>query len=170
MNPSYVRLRQSKDVIMPHFIAWIKLGLISHHAEIRISDSISLSIDDEENWIGASFLVFENEFWTVIQDMTGYLATKKPEDWEKLSKGTELIFTGYNDAIPYGQFIGIENELIYRDFLHDMQDQSENRNIGESKYEEVRFETWDDVAAFIDDDEIGIEPDIVDVYIFEYQE
>lgn len=170
MNPSYARIKQNKDEFVPRFLEWIKLKKISHLPGVDTSESIDLSIDDDENWIGVSVLIFENGAWTVIQDLTGFLATKSPEDWRILSKGADLIFAGYNDSVPYGQFLEIKNGEICRDFLQDLQDPSENRDTGKSKLKNIRIESWIDVAGFVDEDEIAVEPDVADLYIFENQE
>lgn len=62
-----------------------------------------------------------------------------------------FIFAGYNDAIPYGEMIALDNGEILKDFGDDLSDSEFCHSIGD-EYQEIK--DWTDVAAFVDDDDI----------------
>ena len=93
--------------------------------------------------------------WTVFDDYTGYLGGLPAERWISLAGDDELVFAGYNDAIPYGQLIVVREGRIVREFLHDLQDPSNNVNHGRLELERsTLIDDWVDAAWFVDSDEL----------------
>jgi hypothetical protein len=169
MNPSYVRIKTNKEILIQRFPQWIDLEEKMPLRKIKTSESIDASVDEFGNWTGIAILLYQKDEWTVIHDLTGYLSTISAEQWRTLAEEAELIFLGYNDAVPYGQMTMIENGKIVREFLEDLQEPGSNINQGKSKYEEHQFNSWMEIASFIDDDEMGYEPDEAELWIFKSQ-
>ena len=79
----------------------------------------------------------------------------QPDRWREFAGSDELIFTGYNDAIGYGEFVLVRSGRVVRVFLDDPDDPEANANVGASKVEGEPFKSWVDVATFVDSDEFG---------------
>src|SRR5262249_21554512 len=104
--------------------------------------------------------VYENEPWTVFDDLTGYLATFTAGQWREFAGPDELVVAGYNDAVPYGQLIVVRSGRVVREFLEDRQDPRQDVNRGSLDSEKARpIHDWVSAAAFADDDKIATLPD-----------
>ena len=76
------------------------------------------------------------------------------DDSVRLADGGDLVYTGYNDAIGYGEFVRVDRGQLVRQFLQDKQDPSADVNVGTLPEEaEQRFDRWPDVAKWVDEDE-----------------
>ena len=98
----------------------------------------------------------------MFDDYTGYLGTLPAERWIELAGDDELVFAAYNEAIPYGQLIVVRERRVIREFLHDLQDPSNNVNLGRIEFERSRWfersrliDDWVDAAYFVDSDELA---------------
>ena len=123
MNPSYVRLRVVQEAAMPRFSRWLALPELEPPSIVPMSDAVDKATD-EDRWRGAAFFVYENEGWTIFEDLTGHLGTKSSEEWVALAGWDVLVFAGYNEAVPYAQLVEVMDGRIVREFLADEQDPS----------------------------------------------
>jgi len=93
--------------------------------------------------------------WTVFEDQSGELGGLLPRRWQSLAEKDDLIFAGYNDSIPYGELVVIQNGIVVRAFLDDENDGAARRDEGRLPQEALEpIKTWIDVASLVDEDPI----------------
>jgi hypothetical protein len=141
---SYVRLRCPLAEGIDRYGRWIGLPEVAPRRLVRERDAIDLALADEE-WLGLAVFIYASGPWTIIEELSGGLADRSGESWLELAAGGDLVYAGYNDAIPYAQLVVIEHGRLVREFLQDEQDSSADVNVGRLP-EEVRqpLETWID--------------------------
>lgn len=166
MNPSYIRLQVVKEAALPRFSAWLGLPELEPPTVTRLSHAVDRAVDGSD-WRGAAFFIYENEGWTIFEDMTGYLGDKTSPDWLRLAAQDNLVFAGYNDSIPYGVLVVIENREILRDFFDYELDPAQNVNKGRLDFEETHpIQNWAEAASFVDADDLAATPDDGTLWIF----
>ena len=156
MNPSYLRIRLPLATAMSRFGAWIGLPELAPARHIKSSKAVDKACDASGNWRGVAVFVHESSGWTVFDDLTGFLASVSAPRWAELAAGDELVFAGYNDAVPYGQLIVVQNGIVVREFLEDLQDPGQNVNRARLEFErDSPIDGWVAVASFVDQDELA---------------
>jgi hypothetical protein len=155
MNPSYCRIRLPLKVAVERFAAWKELPEIGPQVSTTSGNAIELAVDEHGQWRGAAVFVSDLGEWTLFQDFSGALGAIPGSEWVEFAEGDELIMAGYNDSIPYAELVVVRDGKLVREFLDAPSSPEQNVNQGDwdSKYEP--FETWIDVAGFVDDDELG---------------
>jgi hypothetical protein len=106
-------------------------------------------------WRGNAVLVSEVSGWTLFSDLSGVLGGVPAEQWREFAGPDELVFAGYNDAIRYGEFVLIRDGTVVREFLDDPDNPEAKTNRGSSDVEGEPFESWVDIAGFVDADDLG---------------
>jgi hypothetical protein len=119
-------------------------------------EAVRLACDERGGWRGNAVLVSEAGDWTLFQDLSGVLGGIPADRWRELAGSDELLFAGYNDAIAYGELVLVRGGRVVREFLDDPADAEANVNAGASEVEGEPFESWLDVARFVDADELGL--------------
>ena len=123
---------------------------------VRKRDAIDLALTDGE-WMGLAVFIYASSPSTVIQELSGGLATRPVESWLELAEGGDLVYAGYNDTVPYAQLIVVERGRLVRQFLQDEQDSSQDVNEGRlPKESRKRMETWIDGAEWVEEDELEL--------------
>ncbi len=154
---------------MCRLAAWVKSPELIPPLEITLADVFDYIVDENGHRRGAALFLYESEDWTVFEDLSGYYWTLDASTWQSFAQMDDFIFAGYNDSIPYGALVVIENGVVIRDFLFDAHNPDENINRSElvnaqnpdeniNRGELVNYpmepiETWVDVASFVDSDE-----------------
>ncbi|HKH93385.1 MAG TPA: hypothetical protein VKA54_16390 [Gemmatimonadaceae bacterium] len=152
---SYARLPLPLPIALQRFGDWIALPELEPPRRVRSRDVFDLACTGDE-WRGVAVFAHEANGWTVFDDYTGYLGNLPAERWISLAGDDELVFAGYNDAIPYGQLIVVREGRIVREFLHDLQDPSQDVNHGRLDLERSKLiDDWVDAAWFVDSDELS---------------
>ena len=152
---AYVRIPAPLPRALERFAAWIALPELEPPRRCRSGDAFHFACIDNE-WRGVAVFAHEANGWTVFDDFTGYLGTVPAERWIGLAGDDELVFAGYNDSVPYGQLIVVREGRVVREFLHDLQDPSENVNRGRLELErDTLIDEWADAAWFVDGDELA---------------
>ena len=153
MNLSYFRIKLSQEESINRLQNWI--GKAPKEV-IETNDSNAVDVACEnETWKGRAVYVYHNAPWTVFEDLSGGFSVISAENWLQFAEKNSLIVAGYNDAILFAEFIIIENGVVIRDFFEDYDNPEDNRNLGILPFEkETPIESWIDVAAFVDDDDI----------------
>lgn len=152
---SYARVPLPLDATLQRFGEWIGLPELEPPRRVRALHSVDEACADGE-WRGVAVFAHEANGWTVLEDYTGYLGMLPAQRWVPLAGDGELVFAGYNDAVPYGQLIVVRHGRVVREFLHDVQDPSQNVNRGFLERERTEpIEDWVDAARFVDDDELA---------------
>ncbi|WP_018609865.1 hypothetical protein [Uliginosibacterium gangwonense] len=152
MNLSYCRIHLPKDIALQRFAVWLDLPPAGPLKRCSFEGAIDKACDADGAWLGDAVFVAEIEGWTLFQDLSGGLGAIAAEDWSRLAGEEELIVAGYNDAIPSGELIVVRKGQIVR-ALVDAPD--EQRNIGTPDNEFASFKRWQDIARYVDDDELG---------------
>lgn len=155
MNPSYCRIRIPQAAALERFAAWQHLPQVGPLVRAKGVEAVRLACDERGMWRGNAVLVSTVGECTLFEDLSGALGGIPAARWREFAGSDELIFAGYNDAICYGEFISIHDGRIVREFLDDSQDPEANANVGVSDVEGEPFESWSDVASFVDSDELG---------------
>lgn len=166
MNPAYVRLQIVREVALARFAAWLDLPELEPPTVVHWSKAVAVATESGV-WRGAAFFVFENDGWTVFEDITGHLGTKTTQDWLRLAAKDALVFAGYNDSIPYAQIVVINDGQIVREFLDDEQNPSQNVNGGRLGFEDIYpIQSWVEAASFVDGDDKSESQDYGMLWIF----
>ena len=153
MCPSYLRIRLPLATALSRFGAWIGLPELAPPRQVDASRTIDDACNPGGNWRGIALFVHESDGWTVFDDLTGYLASVPASRWAELAAGDELIFAGYNDSVPYGQLLVVQNGSVVREFLEDLQDPRQNVNRGRLDFEhDSPIDGWAAAASFVDQD------------------
>lgn len=151
MNPSYFRINISMEEAVARLEKW--QNNVFERKQARSSDAVDLCLDDEGKWKkGACLFAYENEGWTVFEDLKGSFSDFEGEDWLSFAMNNSLVFAGYNDAILYGGLVVIEDGKIVKDFFEDFDTPDFNHNDG-TAYKEIK--SWTDVASFIENDKFA---------------
>jgi len=157
MNPSYFRIQVSKDEALRRFTSWSNSADIVPLVQVNISDSVKLACDKHGRWRGNAVFVSELRGWTLFQDLSGSLSGLHHDSWLKLAGTDHLVFAGYNDAIPDGELIVINEGSVKRVFYEQPDSPELNINIGSlsTDLEPQPFLSWVDIASFVDADELA---------------
>ncbi|MBC7853498.1 MAG: hypothetical protein IAF94_08685 [Pirellulaceae bacterium] len=106
-------------------------------------------------WLGKAVFVSEVGEWTLFQDLSGALSAIPGHTWLQFAKNDELVFAGYNDAIGYGELVEVSAGIVRREFLDDRDSPESNVNAGRLEDPHEPFESWIEVASYVDDDDLG---------------
>lgn len=150
MNPSYFRIKLPWKEAVERLYHW-NGKMPKEVLQTTYAHAVEQSIDENGQWKGSCLYAYENEGWTVFEDLSGFFSTIPAVSWKNFAENNDLIVAGYNDAILYGEFIMISNGVIQKEFLEIADMPEEGVNNGE-KYMEIN--SWVDVADFVDSDEI----------------
>lgn len=149
MNPSYFRINLPKENAIERLCQWNECD-IKERIETAYENVVGVSLDDSGSWKGICLYAYENDGWTVFEDLSGGFATIPAESWMQFAQKDDLVVAGYNDAIMYAELIVITQGVVQKEFLEDVSFPEDNINSGEG-YSEIQ--SWVDVAGFVDDDE-----------------
>jgi hypothetical protein len=148
---SYVRIKLPLEEAVQRVATWLNWSMPTTQVLIDSSQAVDMACDSKGRWRGPAVLVHHKNDWTVFEDMTGFLSSRAPEEWLKCAGVRDLVFAGYNDAIRYAELIAISDGEITQDFFFDDSDQLLSRNNGSGL---VDADSWIDIAAFVDDDDL----------------
>ena len=150
---SYVRLRCTLAEGLDRYGRWIRTPEVSPRRLVEERDAIDLALANDE-WLGLAVFVYASGSWTVIEELSGGLSERPVQSWLELADGGDLVYAGYNDAIPYAQLIVVERGRLVREFLQDEQDSSDDVNVGQLPEETGKpLETWGDGVRWVEQDE-----------------
>jgi hypothetical protein len=155
MNPSYCRIRAPKDEALRRFSAWNRLSEIGPLIPTTIDNAVGLACDENGAWRGNAVFVSELPGWTLFQDLSGGLGAIPGKSWLEFADSDDLVFAGYNDAIPYGELVMVSSGTVVREFVDDPGSPELNINIGISDSESEPFHSWIEIASFVDADDLG---------------
>jgi hypothetical protein len=156
MNPSYCRIRVPQATALERFAAWQQLPRVGPLVPADSVEAVGLACDDRGQWRGHAVLVSEVVGgWTLFQDLSGVLGAVPADRWREFAGSDELVAAGYNDAIGCGEFVLVRGGTVVREFVDDPDDPGANANAGATDVEGEPFESWMDVARFVDADELG---------------
>lgn len=148
MNPSYFRINLPKEKAIEWLCQWNECG-IKEQIETAYGNAVKVSVDDSGSWKGLCLYAYENDGWTVFEDLSGGFVTIPADAWIRFAGEADLVVAGYNDAIMYGELIIITQGVVEKEFLEDISFPEDNINRGESYLE---IQSWVDVVGFVDDD------------------
>ncbi|HEU4526296.1 MAG TPA: hypothetical protein VFR62_14820 [Gemmatimonadales bacterium] len=153
---SYVRLRCGLAEGLERYGQWVGMPEIGPRRLVPEREAIELAMDNDE-WPGLAVFVYPSGPWTVIEELSGGLSERPVTDWLELARGGDLVYAGYNDAIPYAQLIVVEGGRRVREFLRDEQDPSQDVDAGQLPEEgRKRLKTWIDVTRWVEEDELKL--------------
>src|SRR5215207_40253 len=139
---NYVRLRCALAEGLDRYGRWSGTPEVAPRRLVRERDAIDLALDNEE-WLGLAVFVYASGPWTVIEEVSGGLSDRPVASWLELAGGGDLVYVGYNDAIPYAQIVVVERGRLTREFLQDEQETTHDVNVGQLPEEAgKRLETW----------------------------
>lgn len=127
---SYVRLRCPLDEAMARYGRWIGAPEVHPPQLVREREASDLALADEE-WLGLAVFIYASGPWTVFEELSGGLEMRPVESWLDFAQGGDLVYAGYNDAVPYAQLIVIEHGRLVRQYLQDEQDSSADIDVGQ---------------------------------------
>jgi hypothetical protein len=152
MNPSYARIHLPLENAIQQFSLWFNWPLPEERILVDSTKAIKLACDSEGQWHGPAVFVHHKNDWTVFEDLTGFLGSRSPQDWSKFAGPHDFVFAGYNDSIQYAELIAISGGEIVQDFFIDVSEPLLSRNKGSGL---VDTDSWIDIAAFVDEDDLA---------------
>jgi hypothetical protein len=156
MNPSHFRIKLPKQDAMRRFSDWMKLPELVPPVEVDSLRAIEMACDEAGRWKGCALFVYENQGWTVFEDLTGMFSARDSKEWITFAGNHDFVFAGYNDAIGYGELIVIKARQVIREFFEDLNSGEESRDYGLLPVEGSKpIQSWVDVAAYVDQDSIA---------------
>ena len=167
MCPSYLRVRLPIAEAMHRFGQWIGMAELRPPESIAWNKVIDAACRNGDWRCKAVLFIYESGKWTVFDDQSGYLSTRTPDEWLALAGHDELVFVGYNDSIPSGHLIAIDQGQVVREFLDDTANPQSHANRGQLDFEALNpIKDWIGAASFVDDDEIFSSPDYGLLWMF----
>jgi len=167
MNPSYLRMLLPMDDACRRFSEWIGLAPLGQPKKLKASKAVAAACKDGAWRSRVAVYIYQSGEWTVFSDLNGRLASYSAAQWRKLAGRSQLVFAGYNDAVPYGQLVVVRGGRVVREFLDDQQNPRENVNRGRLDFERHSpLQTWIDAASFVDEDSIASYPDTGLLWLF----
>lgn len=161
MNPSYFRIKRNMEDAVKRLCIW-NGSSFKERIETDYSKAVDVSLNESGQWKGGCLYTYENDGWTVFEDLSGGYSFIDPEHWKKFAGTDELVFAGYNDAMLYAEMIVIENGSLTKYFVECADIPEENVNEGDGV---PGIDSWIDVASFVDSDDL-IYSDTGVVFIF----
>ena len=153
MVSSYLRIRCPVEEAMARYGQWVGAPELEPPRLVRERDKIDLALEDD-NWLGLAVFIYASDQWTVIEELSGGLATRSAADWLRLADGGDLVYAGYNDAIAYAEIVVVEKGVLVRQFLDDEQEPSTNVDIGRLPEEGRKpFKDWIQAMGWVEADE-----------------
>src|SRR5215211_5618834 len=139
---SYLRLCCPLEEALARYGRWIGAPEVVPPRVVRDRDKIDLALADCE-WLGLAVFIYASAPWTVFEELSSGLETRPVESWLELAQGGDLVYAGYNDAVPYAQLIVVERGRLVRQYLQDEQDSSANVDVGRLPEEAKHpFKDW----------------------------
>ena len=167
MCPSYLRVRLPIAEAMHRFGQWIGMAQLSPPESIAWNKVIDVACCNGDWRCKAVLFIYESAEWTVFDDQSGYLSTRTTDEWLALARHDELVFAGYNDSIPSGHLIAIQQRQIIREFLDDTANPQSQVNRGQLDFDGANpIKDWMGAASFVDEDEILRWPDFGLLWMF----
>ena len=155
MNHSYCRIKIPQSAALERFAAWQHLSSVGPLVPTDSVKAVDLACDENGDWRGNAVFISEVGGWTLFSDLSGALSGVSPDRWLELAGSDELIFAGYNDAAGFAEFVLVRDGRILREFIDDPDEPDTNVNVGKTDVDGEPFESWEDVAVFVDGDELG---------------
>lgn len=151
MNPSYFRINIDLESAIKRLETWNR-NSFAVRVESKYLDAVGNCIDGNGRWKGKCLFAYENDGWSVFEDLTGAYSCISASKWIEFAKADKFVLAGYNDAIPYGEMIVIENGFILKDLFDDPTGEDNlSHNVGDGH---KNICDWCEIASFVDDDEI----------------
>ena len=149
MNPSYFRIKVDLESAISRLEGWNKKAFFEKK-QVEYSNAAKEALDENGQWKGSCLYAYENEGWSVFEDLSGFYTSIPAESWQSLAGDSDLVVAGYNDAMPYGEMIVIQGGEVHKEFW-DYPEDNDLVNLGNG-YPEI--ESWEDVADFIEEDDL----------------
>lgn len=140
----YVRVCCPLEEAMARYGRWIGAPEVGPPRLVRERDAIDLALADGQ-WVGLAAFIYASGSWTVFEELSGGLAVRPVESWLELARGGDLVYTGYNDTVPYAELIMVEHGRLVRQFLQDEQDSSADVDVGQ-----LPEEAWESFGDWVD--------------------
>ncbi|MBU3129788.1 hypothetical protein [Clostridium tagluense] len=155
LNPSYFRIKLSVEEAKKRLSNWWGVAAPTEFFKIDYSHAVANACDKNGMWRGEALYIYQNDEWAVFEDLSGGFGTIPATSWIEFAQKDSFVFAGYNDSIPYGELIIIQNGKVLREFM-DMPDDPElNIDMGKLEKEEGKpIHSWVDVASYVDEDSI----------------
>ncbi len=156
MNPSYFRIRLPLSQARDRLRKWWGVEEPGEFIETNSSEVADLAITPEGQWRGGALFFYENDGWSVFEDLSGGFGSTPASSWLGFAQQDDFVFAGYNDAIPYGELIVIEKGVVSRDFMDCLNEPEINKNECQLTFEKNDpITSWVEVASFVDDDSLA---------------
>lgn len=153
MNLSYFRINIPKEEAIERLVKWNNKNY-KERIECDDRDVIGYSVDENNEWKGDCLFCYENDGWTIFEDLSGGYSEIDGKAWSGYAQDNDFIFAGSNDAIPYAEMVVIENGVIKVEFRDDPNDPDFCKNVYSANNVVGELETWADVEACTMDDRL----------------
>lgn len=161
MNLSYFRIKTNAGEAIKRLCTWLASDY-KEKIETNYGGAVKVSVNENGQWKGSCVYVYENDGWTVFEDLSGGFSFIEAAAWKEFAGKDPFVFAAYNDAMIYAEMIVITDGNVTKKFIECFDLPEENINEGDGV---TGIENWTDVAAFVDADDIIFSEEGT-VYIF----
>jgi hypothetical protein len=98
MNPSYFRLRLPLSEAKQRLAHWLGVAELGDLVATDGVNAVRLACTPKGNWRGSALFMYQQEYWSVFEDVTGRFGSMPASDWLPFAKADDFVFAGYNDA------------------------------------------------------------------------
>jgi len=151
MNPSYFRIKLNMEKAVQRLCDW-NGKKYRDRIETTLLNAVKVSLNENQQWKGETLYVYENDGWTVFEDLMGSYSWIDVEQWMKFAGKDEFVFAAYNDAMIYAEMIAMVDGVVTKRFLECTDFPEDDVNEGDGIAD---INDWTDVAGFVDDDELA---------------
>ncbi len=150
MNPSYFRIKLGKKDAIKRLTAWVGQAA-KEQIDTELTQAVPVSLDNAGQWKGDCLYMYENNGWTVFEDLSGGFSFMNVESWQEFAQNDPLVVAGYNDAVVCAELVVIENGAVVKNFVYCDDMPEDNINQG-TAFNEIAH--WAAVASFVDEDDL----------------
>ena len=151
MELSYFRINVGKEEAIKRLSDWIEEE-ISERTECEYSEVEDKAVDEDGQLKGECLYCFENEGWTVFEDVTGGFSDIDADSWAQLAADNDFLFVSYDEEIPCAEMIIIEKGKIKVEYVYDADNPEYFKDVYRDNEEINRLQDWTDVVKYTDED------------------
>lgn len=162
MNPSYFRIKLPREYALERLCKYMEGKTYSEKIESSSDKIVQVSVNDQGIWKGSVLYTYENNGWTIFEDISGSYFSIPANAWLNFAQNDDLIVAGYNDTDIYGEYIEIKGGKVIKEYLEIIDYPEENINSGSCEHE---INNLTDIVNFIDSD-VLVFSETGTIYIF----
>ena len=103
MNPSYARIRLPLAQAMERF-SNMHPNELAPATEVSSLEAVDLAVENGV-WRGGAKFVYENDGWTVFEDLSGHLGGRSAASWLEFAGDDDFVFSAASGDLDIETFL-----------------------------------------------------------------